>query len=148
MKKIIIILFVLIVLVGCNSTEKFYLSDKYYNNNELNSITVDEVEKLINEKDSFVLYTYNNYCTLPISCEDIFTSFIESNNISFNSLSFSELKESSIYEEVKYAPSIIIFKEGKIIDYLDANADKDLNKYQDEDEFTEWISNYIYLVKK
>ena len=50
-----------------------------------------------------------------------------------------------IYQKVKYAPSIIIVRDGHIVDYLDANSDDDLDKYQDVNEFEKWISKYIYL---
>ena len=32
------------------------------------------LNNLINSKDSFLLYTYNDYCSLKIPCDDIFRS--------------------------------------------------------------------------
>lgn len=65
--------------------------------------------------------------------------------IRFLSIPFENFKNTSFYNKVKYAPSIIIVKKGKVIAYLDANSDDDLRKYQDVDKFSEWIKKYIYL---
>ena len=57
-------------------------------------------------------------------------------------------KKTNYYKKVKYAPTIIIINKGKVVAYLDANSNSDLNKYQDIKEFEQWISNYIYLINK
>ena len=65
-------------------------------------------------------------------------------NIDFLSMKFEYFKKTKLYKKIKYAPSVIIIKNGKIIDYLDANKDEDLNKYQNSNEFEQWINSYIY----
>ena len=40
------------------------------------------------------------------------------------------MKETSLYDDIKYYPSFVIFKEGKAIDYLDANNENDTNYYK------------------
>ena len=94
-----------------------------------------------------LLFTYNNYCSLPIPCEYIFEDFMSKYNISIVSIPFKEFKETKYYKKVKYAPTIIIIKEGNIVAYLDANSEKDLDKYQNINDFEKWISKYIYLDK-
>ena len=63
--------------------------------------------------------------------------------IDFLSITFDEFKNTKFYKEIKYAPSIIIIKEGKIVTYLDPNSDDDFEKYQDADKLGEWIKNYV-----
>jgi len=149
MKKLLIIL-LCISLTGCfiskkqnDNKDRLYLSDKYYNKGEF--IDVKNLNNL--DKDTYILFTYNPYCNLPISCEEIFESFMKKYNIDFIKIPFSEFKETNYYETIKYAPSIIIIKNKEIIAYLDANADKDLNKYQKLEEFESWMDNYIYFGK-
>ena len=69
---------------------------------------------------------------------------MEKYKIDFVSIPFEKFKKTQLYNEVKYGPSILIIKEGKIIKYLDANKDSDLQKYQDTKEFEKWINKYIY----
>ena len=94
-----------------------------------------------------MLFTYNNFCSLPISCEKIFKSFASDYKIDFLSMPFSEFKNTYLYDTVKYAPSVLIVENNKIIAYLDANKDDDLEKYQDVNKFKDWINNYINISK-
>lgn len=152
MKKILIVLLISLTLTGCFFSKKqndnkirFYLSDKYYHIGEFVKVDNKSLEKL--NKENFILFTYNPYCNLPISCEKIFEEFMKKYNIDFISIPFFDFKETSYYDNVKYAPSVMIIKEGEVIDYLDANDDKDLQKYQDEKEFEKWLDNYVYFGK-
>ncbi|MBR3199516.1 MAG: hypothetical protein IKG27_05845 [Bacilli bacterium] len=144
LKKVLIIAFVLI-LTGCFfKQEKFYLDNKYYNEGKFINVKASEFKN----EGNYVLYTYNSYCNFPIPCEDIFKEFMEKHNMSFLSMPFEEFRKTELYKKIKYAPSIIIVNEGKIVSYLDADSDDDANKYQDTSEFEKWISSYIYFEKK
>ena len=151
MKKIFIIMLSFLILTGCklnqnDGKERIYLSDNYYNKGEFIEIKSNDLLDKVN--DTYILFTYNSYCSLPVPCEDIFKSFAKKYDIDFISISFEEFKNTKFYNTVKYAPSIIIIKNNEIVDYLDANSDKDLNKYQDQKEFESWLDNYIYFTKK
>ncbi len=142
MKKIILIL-ICIIMVGCNKKEKIYLDNNYYNESKFVEINHNELPN-----NNYIVYIYNNYCSLKIPCDSIFKKVMDKYNLTFLSLPFEEAKGSFIYSKVKYAPSIVIVSNKKIIAYLDVNNDKDLNKYQNEKEFEKWLNNYIYLNKK
>ena len=150
LKKILILLFLLICLVGCtnkinqnDNIERIYLTDKYYNNGEFIKVSSSDLTNLDNE--TYVLFVYNNYCNLPIPCEDIFQEFMNIYKINFLSIPYAEYKDNKLVELVRYAPSIIIVNKGEIVAYLDANKDSDLNKYQDVNEFSKWMNKYIYF---
>lgn len=142
MKKVVLILLGLITLCSCQKKqEKFYLNENYYNVSGLKEITKDDIL----ENDNFILFTYNNYCSLAIPCEDIFKEFSENNNIQILAIPFDEFKNTKYYENVKYGPSVLIIKDGNLVAYLNAEKNSDIKKYQDVNEFTDWIKNYIYL---
>ena len=145
MKKIVLLI-AIFLLTGCIfKPGKFYLNDQYYNQGEY--VKLDSVS-LENIKDnSMIIYTYNNFCNLPIHCENIFKEFMDKYQINFISIPFSEFKKTSFYTNVSYAPSIIIVHDGKVIDYLKADSDNDYDKYQKVDVFEEWLSDYIYFTK-
>ena len=143
-KKALIICLALI-LTGCLfSVQKFYLDNDYYNEGNFISVKAKNFEN----KGNYILYTYNSYCNFPIPCEDIFKDFMSKYSIDFLSMPFEEFRKTELYKKIRYAPSIIIVKDGKIISYLDADSDNDTDKYQDTKEFEKWISKYIYLEKK
>ena len=43
--------------------------------------------------------------------------------------------------------TIIIIHKNKIVAYLDADKDEDVDKYQDIKAFTNWVNQYVYLEK-
>ena len=139
MKKTVLFIITLLLITGCGKEGKVRLSSKYYN--EGNYIAVKTLDGL--GKDSYVLYTYNNYCSFKISCETIFKQYMEKHKIDFVSMPFEYFKQTKYYGKVKFGPSVIVIKEGKIIAYLDADKDEDLEKYQDLEKFETWISQYI-----
>ena len=146
MKKIVLLI-VILLLTGCtfNKSDKFYLNNKYYNKGEYIKVDSKELESIKDE--SMIIYTYNNFCNLPIHCENVFKEFMDKYKIDFISIPFMEFKKTSFYSSVSYAPSVIIIHKGKIVDYLKADSDSDYSKYQDVNEFDKWISNYINLAK-
>lgn len=149
-KKIFLLLLIIIVCVGCSNyknvdSNKIFLSDMFYNKGNFIEIDSKSLEDYSNT--TYLLFTYNNFCSLPISCEKIFKSFAIDYKIDFLSMPFSEFKNTYLYDTVKYAPSVLIVENNKIIAYLDANKDDDLEKYQDVNKFKDWINNYINISK-
>ena len=144
MKKVVLLLLTIFLFIGCTNKEVFYLSEKYYNNGDYISISSEE----ISDNESYLLYTYNNFCSLPVQCENIFKEVMEKYKIDALLISFDDFKKTKFYNKVKYAPSVIIVKNGEIVAYLDANSDKDLEKYQNTDKFEEWLKKYVYLEKE
>ena len=143
MKKVLLII-TIFMMFGCTKKiEKFYLADKYYNVGEYITVNSDELEQIKN--DSMIIYTYNNYCNLPIHCETIFKEFMEENKIDFISIPYDEFKKTSFNKEISYAPSVLIVNQGKIVNYLKADSDNDYDKYQKVDVFKEWLEEYVYL---
>ena len=147
--KYILIFLVLFVICGFiywfSIDKKFSLENKYYNNKGLVSVSGDNVDELVNSKKSFILFTYNNYCNFSIPCDEVFESVSKSSNVEILKINFMDFKNTLLYENVKYAPTVIIVNKGRIIDYLDANADEDIDLYQNEDKFKKWLSSYVNI---
>ena len=67
--------------------------------------------------------------------------------IDMYSIRYEEFEKTDYVNKVKYAPSVLIIKNGKIVTYLDANKKEDLDRYQDTSSFESWLDKYIYLSK-
>lgn len=156
MKKIIIGLKISVIILGTigllikkNQTiQKVYLTNKYYDNKTQEFLQVDEKSIKKIKEETFLLYTYNSYCKFPIPCDSIFEQFMKENNITIVSIPYDKYKKTEYVKSVKYAPSVLIVHKKKVIAYLDANKDEDVDKYQDIKEFTDWVKEYIYLENK
>lgn len=151
-RKLFFLLLIVVVFLmgGCTKKpeviEKFYLAKEYYDKGGFISIDENDLDKL--DSSNYVIFTYNNYCNLSIPCEQIFEEFMNQNQIRFLSIPFENYRNTSLYNTVKYAPSVIIVNRGKIVAYLDANSDDDLDKYQSVKSFSKWISTYVYFNSK
>lgn len=143
MKKVVLLIIAIFLFCGCSNGKVFYLTEKYYNNGDYILVEASDIK----DNESFIIYTYNNFCILPVHCENIFKTVMEKYQIDVLSIPFEDFKNTSFYEKVKYAPSILIVKNGNIVSYLDANSNSDLEKYQDPEKFEEWLKKYIYLEK-
>lgn len=156
MKKIVIGIIVGIIIlctIGLfinknQSNKKIYLTKKYYDNKKQVFLQVDEQEIKKLKEETFLLYTYNSYCKFPVPCDSIFEQFMKDNNITILSIPYEKYKLTDYVKKVKYAPSVLIINKNKVIAYLDADKDEDVNKYQDIEEFTNWVKEYIYLKNK
>ncbi len=126
---------------------QFSLDSEYYNKGEYIQIDVKKVQELVENKKNFLLFTYNNYCNLPIPCDSIFQKVMDKYNIDVLKIPFSEFKETVFYDTVKLAPSLIIVKEGEIVDYLKADQDEDTDRYQKVNDFRDWLNKYVVLKK-
>ena len=124
-------------------TQKFYLDEQYYNQGNYVEITSKDFESL--DSQNYVLFTYNNYCAFSVPCDEIFKTFMTENKIDFLSMPYEEFKETKLHDIVKFAPSVIIVKNWKIVDYLDSEKNKYLDMYQDVDKFWQWIQKYIII---
>ena len=149
-KSIIIVIVIIISIIILTffwyicKKEKFYLEDNYYNY-DMKKVSYRDINKLEKEKKSFVLFTYNLYCSLKIPCDKFFEEYAKNKNITILTIPFDKFKRTEYYKTVKYALSVIIINKGRIITYLDAEKDKDIKLYQDTNKFGNWIEKYIKL---
>lgn len=141
-----LVLIVAVILIIKNiPVQKFYLENKYYGSNEVIEISTSDLEKLIDEKESFALFVYQPACVTSSKLEQILTDFTADNNIKIYKIAFSNIKTTKLSKSIKYYPSFAIFNKGVMVDYLDANSDNDLKYYENKDEFEKWFTNYVLL---
>lgn len=113
----------------------FYLEEKYYGNSVFDEIDSNDLNDLINDKESFAIFIHQPFCSTSYEFNKILTMFAEENKISFYKISFDEMKKTVMYENIKYYPSFAIYNNGKLIDFLEADSNEDLNRYKDMEEF-------------
>lgn len=147
---IVIILILIVVIIERNFIQKtsdfmFYLEEKYYGDSVFNEIESNDLNNLINDKESFAIFIHQPFCSTSYEFNKILTKFAEENKISFYKMSFDEMKKTVMYENIKYYPSFALYNNGKLIDFLEADSDEDLNRYKDMEEFKNWFNGYIQM---
>lgn len=136
----------LITIIYLTKTpKKFYLENTYYKSPAMEEIKFDELNNLTKEKKSFAVFIYQPMCVTSSKFETILNDFLKENNISIYKLAYSNIKDTTLGKTIKYYPSFIIYHKGKIVDYLEADKDKDVAAYTTKDGFKEWFTKYVKL---
>lgn len=152
-KHILIIGLVLLMAIGLpfllnRESKSFYLDDIYYTNADLILMEQNELLQLEKDQASFVVVVEQPTCSTFVDFNDVINDFIEKHELTFyQTFSFS-IEDTQIENKVDYFPSVVIYQEGKIVDYLDANSDEHTTNYKSLSDFENWISKTIYLTKE
>ncbi|MBP5675306.1 hypothetical protein J6W91_03185 [Candidatus Saccharibacteria bacterium] len=126
--------------------------DAEYKNTDGQPIDISKKEdpvsflaELTAKKKNFVVYV-----SLPVCNSDQARKFREyvlefqhKNKITFYHLTSDYSKETGIYDTVKFFPSVLVYKDGKIISFLRYDSDEDLEYYKSYDGFSKWLKKHV-----
>ncbi len=144
----VLIITTVIILITNKKEKQFYLEDNYYGTNKITEVQMEELNQLIKNKESFVVFVYQPMCITSSDFESVLNDFLEEEQISIYKIAFSNIKDTVIGKRVRYYPSFIIYHKGKIVDFLEADKNEDVNYYTSKEEFGNWFTKYIKLRKK
>ena len=142
---IIVVAAIVVFLIFQNQSKIFSLESKYYNTGEKIEINISELEELISDKESFVVFVSQDMCLASSNFEVVINDFLEEYPITIYEINYSELKESDLGDFLEHYPSFVIYKNGKVVDFLDADADEDTDYYKTADGLRSWLTTYISL---
>lgn len=142
---ILVVAAIVVFLIFQNQSKIFSLESKYYNTGEKIEINISELEALISDKESFVVFVSQDMCLASSNFEVVINDFLEEYPITIYEINYSELKESDLGDFLEHYPSFVIYKNGKVVDFLDANADEDTDYYKTADGLRSWLTTYISL---
>ena len=132
----------LFLLTSCKKNT-FSLEEKYYGNSKITEIDNNEFDKLLKNKESFVVFIYETSCITSNEFSKILTEFSNKNKISLYKMSFADMKNTELNNKIRFYPSLALFNKGILVDYLDADADEDKEYYKSVDELEKWLFNYV-----
>lgn len=142
----LLLLVISLITSGCIKEDNtFYLDSQYYGSSKLNETDADSLENLLEEKETFALFVYQPLCAASEDFKDVLTDFTKENGMSFYKITYSKLKETSLKEAVKYYPTLVIIREGEIVDFLESDSAEDYNYYKTSDGFKTWFTKYVKL---
>lgn len=124
----------------------FHLNAQFYGNDTVTEIDVTELETLIDQKSSFLLFAYQSSCSTSDDFAAVLKDFAQEYSISLLEISFTALKQSQLVEGLKYYPSAVIYRDGQVVNFLDADSNTDLPAYQTVDGFVHWLSENRVLL--
>ena len=147
MKKVLLGIILIIFIVGCTQ-EKFALTDKYYDNPSFEEINQTELKELEKNKESFLIMVYTTGCFSCMDFEKVLNDFTTENNLQVLRINITDIKNTKLANKIKYTPTLVIYRDGKVYQYLDANSDKDTEYYKSTTNLKTWLDGYILLENK
>ncbi|MBR3323916.1 hypothetical protein IKG24_00025 [Candidatus Saccharibacteria bacterium] len=102
-------------------------------------LSADDYEKLIADKKSFVIFVDQGGCTTADRLEGFVKDWSINNGIKVYKIMFEDMKKTSLYNSVKYYPSVAVVSSGKVVNFLRADSDEDADAYNKYDAFLNWM---------
>lgn len=143
--SIIAIVIISLVFIFLKKENKFYLTEELYNGTKLIDLTIDDLNKKIENKESFALLVYQPACSASSNFCNVLNEFQQENKVSFYQIPYSNIKDEKEFSFLKFYPSFIIYKNGKVVDFLEANKNEDIDKYTSKEAFKNWFTSYVNL---
>lgn len=147
MKKFILLIVFTIMLVGCGKVEKFYLDDEFYSQGVITEMDVSKLEEFEKDEKNFVVFVYLPGCTSCAAFRTVLDEFILDNKIEIYSMSILDAKGTSIDDTVEFAPALVLYNKGEVVDFLDSTSDDDKPALTSVNGLKKWLEEYIYLSK-
>lgn len=119
--------------------EEFRLSEEMYEEGKFEELTATEFEELVAAKKSSVVILHMVVCPAEFPITDVAKQFARQEGVTIYGLTEEEFRKTELAEIVKYLPSAVIYREGRLVDFLDAEADEDLEYYKTVDGLKEWL---------
>ena len=144
-KKLLVLIAMVLMLVGCKP-EKFYLDDEHYDSVGIVEIDNKELKKKEKNEDNFGIFVFLPGCSSCAEFKTVLNEFTEDEDMMVYSISILDVKGTQA-EDLDFAPSFIVYKEGKAVDMLDPASNDDMPYFESADKFKEWLEEYVYLEK-
>lgn len=106
---------------------------------EVVEITADEFANLVENQDDFVAIMYMTVCPAEFPLSAVAKEYAHNSGATIYSLTEEEFKQTDLAEIVKYLPSAAVYRDGKLVKYLDAEKDEDMPYYKTAEAFGEWV---------
>jgi len=145
---IIATIVLIVVAVMIFRDGRVVLSEEYHGEGGIGMITTDDLRTMVEDKKSFLLFVSQPECQTAEKLRGILQDLITEYPVQIFEISFSDLKESGLASEVRFYPSLIVYRQGEVEDFLDANDDVDAAAYNSLDGLKEWLTNVVILDKK
>ena len=106
---------------------------------EMINISATEYDKMVAEGRSFLLFIDQGGCTTADKLREYIKQYGKESGQVFYRIMFSDMKETTLYDLVRFYPSVAVIYQGEVLRYLRADEDEDASIYNYYDDFVSWI---------
>ena len=140
------ILFVIAVSGGFSSSQVTIDTDYLCGNEctgDFADLDASTYEQMAKDEKSFVVFVDQGGCTTADRLEGFVSDYAKNKGFQAFRIMFEEMKKTSMHENVKYYPSVVLISKGKVIWWLRADSDEDAPAYNNYDAFEDWIHRHL-----
>lgn len=124
---------------------KFELDDNMYDSGQIIETDISNVEAMITEHKSFALFVSQPGCRTADDLREIIQEFTSMHHLTVYEVDYSGLRESNLVPGLKFYPSLVVFRRGKPVDFLEADNGEDSSAYTSLDGFSTWFTDYAIM---
>lgn len=121
------------------------MDEGLYGDGGLIELSGEEYNELVRDERSFVVVVRMEVCPAGFPVTDTVKVLANQKDIKIYSLKDVEYKKTNLVEMIKYLPTVVIVRDGEVVDFLDAEDDEDLGRYRGAGELGEWVEQYFVI---
>lgn len=109
--------------------------------------TIEDLNKLEEKHETFPLFVFLESCSTCAEFFPIVEEYAMNNDIEMYCINLHDIYKNtnSITSRIAYAPSIFIYKDGEVVDYLDSASKDDYDYYKSVEKLSEWFDTNINI---
>ena len=111
--------------------------------NDSDIISLEDTNYILNSNDTYALFVYLPGCTSCAGFKPVVEEFAASKQIPVYQISLETVKDIEDFRVIRFTPSMVLFKDGRMLAWLDANNNEDTKYYQNVENLSTWISEYL-----
>lgn len=125
--------------LSTKQTGEFRLSEGNYGEAATPEITAAEFRNLVAEKQSFIVVAHMMLCPAELPLKDVAKRLARGEKLRIYFLNEHEFEQTKLKDEIKYLPTAVVIRDGKVVEFLDAEADEDVEGYQTVEGLKDWL---------
>lgn len=130
-------------LIFSGQSNRFPLDSDQYGDFSFVEIENEDYDALIESEKSFLLLIDQNGCITAEGLKSILEPLATEHGIRVYRMMYSDMRQTSLFDKIKYYPSVAIINKGTPVAWLRADSDEDVNRYKDKEELSSWLDTYI-----
>lgn len=123
------------------------VDDKIEESDFIKLESLEDLQNLENAGATFPLFVYLSGCPTCAEFMPIVDKYAKENNIKMYSVDLNDIwgSDNSVTTRIKYAPSMFIYKDGEVINYLESANAEDYIYYKSVEKLSEWFNTSINI---
>ena len=109
----------------------------------LELLTAEKYQELVDAQKSFLLFVDQTNCSNADRLRGYIADYAAETGVKPYRIMFSTLKDTPLYDQVKYYPSVVLVSDGQPVQYLDPSSDADTEEYNDYAAFKTWLDQSL-----